>query len=64
MPIEDFSTERVLGHNMKEKIDVIGKIGESAAKEYQIEQVLDKMEKEWELLTCKFQRTKRQVQVC
>ena len=47
MPIEDFSCEQILAYNLKDSIDLIQKIGESAAKEYQIEQALDKMEKEW-----------------
>jgi dynein heavy chain len=47
MPIEDFTTERILAFNLKEQLDVVQKIGESAAKEYQIENALDKMEGEW-----------------
>lgn len=47
MPIEEFSLERVLAFNLKNSQDLIFKIGESAAKEYQIEQALDKMEREW-----------------
>ena len=38
MPIENFSTQYILGLNLKESLDTIQKIGESAAKEYQIEQ--------------------------
>ena len=38
MPIENFSTEHILGLNLKESLETIQKIGESAAKEYQIEQ--------------------------
>ena len=38
MPIENFSTDYILGLNLKESLDTIQKIGESAAKEYQIEQ--------------------------
>lgn len=38
MPIENFSTEYILGLNLKESLETIQKIGESAAKEYQIEQ--------------------------
>ena len=38
MPIENFSTEYILGLNLKEHLETIQKIGESAAKEYQIEQ--------------------------
>jgi len=48
MPIEDFSTNRVLALNLKDRIEQVQKIGESAAKEYQIEQALDKMQNEWE----------------
>ena len=48
MPIEDFTTEQILALNLKNSIELISKIGESAAKEYQIEQALDKMEREWE----------------
>ena len=47
-PIEDFSTEQILALDLKRDIEKIQKIGESAAKEYQIEQALNKMEKEWE----------------
>ena len=47
MPIEDFTTEDIIGMNLKDSLDLIQKIGESAAKEYQIEQALDKMEREW-----------------
>ena len=48
LPIEDFSCEKVLSFNLKDSLDLIQKIGESAAKEYQIEQALDKMEREWQ----------------
>jgi dynein heavy chain len=48
MPIEDFSTQEIVSLNLKDNLELIQKIGESAAKEYQIEQALDKMEKEWE----------------
>ena len=48
MPIEDFTTEDILALNLKESLELIQKIGESAAKEYQIENALNKMEKEWE----------------
>ena len=48
MPIEDFTTQAVLDLNLKDRLEQVQKIGESAAKEYQIEQALDKMEKEWE----------------
>jgi dynein heavy chain len=48
MPIENFSTAQILALNLKDHIDAIQKIGESAAKEYQIEKALDKMEAEWE----------------
>jgi dynein heavy chain len=51
MPIENFTTEEIIGLNLKNSLDVIQKIGESAAKEYQIEMALDKMEKEWESQT-------------
>jgi dynein heavy chain len=47
MPIDKFSTEDILAMNLKDSLETIQKIGESAAKEYQIEQALDKMEKEW-----------------
>ena len=33
--------------NLKESLELIQKISESAGKEYQIEQALDKMEREW-----------------
>lgn len=48
MPIERFTTEEVLAMNLKDHIEVIQKIAESAAKEFQIEQALNKMEREWE----------------
>ena len=48
LPIDEKTTEQILAFNMKDKMDLIEKVGESAAKEYQIEQALDKMEKEWE----------------
>ena len=47
MPIENFSTEQIIAMNLKDSLELIQKIGESAAKEYQIEQALDKMEGEW-----------------
>jgi dynein heavy chain len=47
-PIENFTTEEIIALNLKDSLELIQKIGESAAKEYQIEQALDKMEKEWE----------------
>ena len=47
MPIERFSAKEVLEMNLKEHLEVIQRIGESAAKEYQIENALDKMEQEW-----------------
>jgi dynein heavy chain len=48
LPIENFTTEQIISMNLKDSLDLIQKIGESAAKEYQIEQALDKMEREWE----------------
>jgi dynein heavy chain, axonemal len=48
MPIENFTTDQILALNLKDRIDQVQKIAESAAKEYQIENALDKMEKEWE----------------
>ena len=48
MPIENFTTEQIVALNLKDSLELIQKIGESAAKEYQIEKALDKMEKEWE----------------
>jgi dynein heavy chain, axonemal len=48
LPIENFTTEQIIALNLKDSLDLIQKIGESAAKEYQIEKALDKMEKEWE----------------
>lgn len=47
MPIENFTTEQIIEMNLKDSLELIQKIGESAAKEYQIEQALDKMEAEW-----------------
>ena len=47
MLIDDYTTEKVLSYKLKDSITIIEKICESAAKEYQIEQALDKMEKEW-----------------
>lgn len=47
-PIEDFTTDHIIAMNLKDSLDLIQKIGESAAKEYQIEGALDKMEREWE----------------
>ena len=47
-PIDDFTTEQIIALNLKDSLELIQKIGESAAKEYQIEQALDKMEREWE----------------
>jgi dynein heavy chain len=48
LPIENFTTEQIIAMDLKGSLELIQKIGESAAKEYQIEQALDKMEKEWE----------------
>lgn len=48
MPIENFTTDQIIALNLKDSLDLIQKIGESAAKEYQIEQALNKMEHEWE----------------
>ena len=48
MPIENFTTEQIIALNLKDSLELIQKIGESAAKEYQIEKALDKMEAEWE----------------
>jgi dynein heavy chain len=48
LPIENFTTEQIINMNLKENLDLIQKIGESAAKEYQIESALNKMEAEWE----------------
>ena len=47
MPIENFSTEQIIALGLKDSLELIQKIGESAAKEYQIENALDKMEGEW-----------------
>lgn len=47
-PIEDMTTHDLLSLGLKNHLDTILKIGESAAKEYQIEHALDKMELEWE----------------
>jgi dynein heavy chain len=47
MPIERFSTKEVLEMDLKSHLETIQRIGESAAKEYQIENALDKMELEW-----------------
>ena len=46
-PIEDFTTEQILAMNLKSSMPLIEKICESAAKEYQIETALNKMEAEW-----------------
>eukprot|EP01041_Mallomonas_annulata_P000832 gene832-1621_t len=46
-PVEDFTTEQIIALGLKDHLETIQKISESAAKEYQIEQALDKMEKEW-----------------
>lgn len=48
IPIENFTTEQIISLNLKDSLELIQKIGESAAKEYQIEQALDKMEREWD----------------
>lgn len=48
MPIENFTTSQIIALGLKDSLDLIQKIGESAAKEYQIEKALDKMESEWE----------------
>jgi dynein heavy chain len=48
MPVENFTTEQIIAMNLKDSLELIQKISESAAKEYQIEQALDKMEREWE----------------
>lgn len=48
LPIENFSTEQIIAMNLKDSLELIQKIGESAAKEYQIEKALDKMEREWD----------------
>lgn len=47
LPIENFTTEQIIAMNLKDNLDLIQKIGESAAKEYQIETALNKMENEW-----------------
>ena len=47
-PIEDFTTQQIISLNLKNSLELIQKISESAAKEYQIEQALDKMVREWE----------------
>jgi dynein heavy chain len=54
-PIEDFTTKQILDMNLKESMELIAKIGESAAKEFQIETALNKMEGEWAdmILQCK-----------
>ena len=46
-PIEDFTTRQILDMDLKKNIELIQKIGESAAKEFQIETALNKMEGEW-----------------
>jgi dynein heavy chain len=46
-PIDQFTTQEILAFNLKDHLETIQKIGESAAKEYQIEQALDKMERQW-----------------
>eukprot|EP00981_Chlorochromonas_danica_P004769 scaffold958_cov229-Ochromonas_danica.AAC.10 len=48
LPIDNFTTEQIISMNLKDSLETIQKIGESAAKEFQIEQALDKMEREWE----------------
>jgi dynein heavy chain len=48
LPIDNFTTEQIISMNLKDSLELIQKIGESAAKEYQIENALDKMEREWE----------------
>lgn len=51
MPIENFTTSQILSLGLKDQLDFIQKVGESAAKEYQIEKALDKMENEWANMT-------------
>ena len=46
--VDDMSTQDLLSLGLKDHLETILKIGESAAKEYQIEHALDKMELEWE----------------
>lgn len=46
--VEDMTTQDLLSLGLKDHLETILKIGESAAKEYQIEHALDKMESEWE----------------
>jgi hypothetical protein len=35
-PIENFTTEQIIALNLKDSLELISKIGESAAKEYQV----------------------------
>jgi dynein heavy chain len=42
------TTKDILALGLKDHLETVQKIGESAAKEYQIEHALDKMESEWE----------------
>lgn len=48
MPIEKFTTDELLQLNLNQQIEYITKVSESAAKEFQIEQILTKMQNEWD----------------
>jgi len=51
LPIEELTTEQILNLGLDQNLDLISKISESAAKEYQIEQALDKMYHDWDPVT-------------
>eukprot|EP00968_Pinguiococcus_pyrenoidosus_P023959 scaffold4124_cov252-Pinguiococcus_pyrenoidosus.AAC.6 len=50
VPNEEFTLKNVLSLNLTEYLPIIEKVSESAAKEYQIEVALRKMQEEWETI--------------
>lgn len=51
--IDNFTFERILELGLMKNIDFIVEVGEKASKEYQIETMLDEMEKKWENINFK-----------
>jgi dynein heavy chain, axonemal len=49
--IDNFTFERILDLGLMKNIDFICEVGEKAAKEYQIETMLDEMESKWETIS-------------
>lgn len=48
LPIEQFTTDQILNFDLSQNMDLVSRVSEAAAKEYQIEQALDKMNGEWD----------------